>query len=453
MPKLLHTSKIKRRTEGMESILYEAALEGSVTTLLELLQQDRLILDKFSMSSIPENPLHVAALLGHLDFVKEILHQKPELARDLDSHRSSALHKASHKGYVDIVHALLQVNPKMRFACDADGRNPLHLAAMKGHIDLEALKFLWEKMDDPELLNAKNDYGMAILHLAVADKQMEAIKLLTTITTLEVNALSANGFTALDILSQSRRDIKDWEIGELLRRAGAISAKDIQLSANEIGITEKNSLASHDKSQKQQGKGSENVHRNEDDWLEKKRNTLMVVASLIATMGFQAGVNPPPWQDTSSRDNGYRTVSEPPMATFPYRGYTYPYTDITRFPFFLYNTTGFLAALSIILLLISGLPLKRRFFMWILMVIMWVAITAMALTYQASINLFIDPEGSVLYISVIVIFVWIGVASVLFLGHSTRLTVKMIKYFRKLIRRLRQNQDQDGHEPPIASIV
>ncbi|KAJ4717502.1 Ankyrin repeat family protein [Melia azedarach] len=471
--------------ERMESILYEAALEGSVTTLLELLQQDRLILDKFSMSSIPENPLHVAALLGHLDFVKEILHQKPELARDLDSQRSSALHKASHKGYVDIVHALLQVNPKMRFACDADGRNPLHVAAMKGHIDvleelvqagpleasattiggetilhlclkhnqLEALKFLWEKMDDPELLNAKNDYGMAILHLAVADKQMEAIKLLTTITTLEVNVLSANGFTALDILSQSRRDIKDWEIGELLRRAGAISAKDIQLSANEIGITEKNSLASHHKSQKQQGKGSENVHKNEDDWLEKKRNTLMVVASLIATMGFQAGVNPPPWQDTSSQDNGYRTVSEPPMATFPYRGYTYPYTHITHFPFFLYNTTGFLAALSIILLLISGLPLKRRFFMWILMVIMWVAITAMALTYRASINLFIDHEGSVLYTSVIVIFVWIGVASVLFLGHSTRLTVKMIKYFRKLIRRLRQNQDQDGHEPPIASIV
>ena len=41
------------------------------------------------------------------------------------------------------------------------------------HNQLEALKFLLENMGDSELLNAKDDYGMTILHLAVADKQIE----------------------------------------------------------------------------------------------------------------------------------------------------------------------------------------------------------------------------------------------------------------------------------------
>ncbi|KAJ4717501.1 Ankyrin repeat family protein [Melia azedarach] len=447
----------------MESMLYEAALKGSVPTLLELLQQDPLILDKVTMNSISEIPLHVASLLGHVDFVKQILCQKPELANELDSQQYSALHIASQKGYVEIVRALLQVNPDMCFARDVDGRNPLHLAAMKGRIDclgeliksrplaasattiwgetishvcvkynqLEALKFLLENIDDPEILKAKDDYGMTILHLAVAEKQIEIIKVLTTSTKVKVNDLNANGLTALDILAQSKRDVKYWETGELLRRAGAISAKDIQLSANELGISKTNSLTSNENNQKQQGKGLENIHEKEDDWLEKKRNALMVVASLIATMAFQAGVNPPhsPWQDTFQNTK-------------------------RRYGCFLFfNTAGFLASLSIILLLISGLPLKRRLFMWILMVIMWVAITAMAMTYMVSIDFLLDPVVILPSGPYILTYIWLSIGGILFLGHMIRLIVKMIKYFRKLTRRPWYTQAQDSDEPPIASIV
>lgn len=47
----------------------------------------------------------------------------------------------------------------------------LHLCVK--HNQLEALKVLLENTDDSEFLNAKDDYGMSILHLAVADKQIE----------------------------------------------------------------------------------------------------------------------------------------------------------------------------------------------------------------------------------------------------------------------------------------
>lgn len=279
---------------------------------------------------------------------------------------------------------------------------------------------------------------------------------MTTSTAIKVNAVNANGFTAWDILAQSKREIKDWEIGELLRRAGAISAKDMQPPANELAVTQTNS--SHENNQKHKGqKGLKRTLKNEDDWLEKKRNAIMVVASLIATMAFQAGVNPPhlPSQESSSSQNtALTTEPEPPTGRFPFDEYGYAFY-ISYHPFVEYNTTGFLASLSIILLLISGLPLNRRPFMWVLMVIMWVAITAMAMTYAVSINYLTDPVLSYSSTSTIIILVWIAVGGVLVLGHGSRLMVKMTKCIRKSIRRPSHIQAQDGrgHEPPIASTV
>lgn len=100
----------------MESKLYEAALAGSVTSLLELLQKERLILGTATINGPSETHLHVAALLGHEDFAKEILRQEPGIAGESDSRKSSALHIASQKGYVGIVKALLEVNPHMCYA-------------------------------------------------------------------------------------------------------------------------------------------------------------------------------------------------------------------------------------------------------------------------------------------------------------------------------------------------
>lgn len=205
-PKRLINNMIIMNMEKMASMVYDAALEGSVTDLLELLQRDSLILDRLTaLNGITETPLHVASLLGHTDFAKEILHQKPQLAKELDSQRSSPLHLASAKGYVETVKALVIVCPDMCFAGDKDGLNPLQLAAIKGRVDvlreligiapvaarattdegetilhlcvkynqLEAMRLLVEVIDDFEFVNAKDDYGMNILHYSVSDKQIQ----------------------------------------------------------------------------------------------------------------------------------------------------------------------------------------------------------------------------------------------------------------------------------------
>ncbi|XP_022732417.1 ankyrin repeat-containing protein BDA1-like [Durio zibethinus] len=457
----------------MERKLYDAALEGSVISLRNLLKEDALLLDRFITGHYPETPLHVASMLGHLEFVDEVLARKPELAKELDSRQSSPLHLATAKGYLDIVKRLLQVNPNMCLVCNLDGRNPLHIAAIKGKLDvlrelvharpwaarllmdegetilhacvrynqLEAMKFLVERVSDHDFVNCKNYDGNTILHLATAAKQIEAINFLISSTTVDVNCQNADGFTALDLLSKNQRDVLDKEIVESLGRMGAVHAKHKPLSNRQLKSARTKILTSpstsNTVSKPMKSKDRRFVNRNAD-WIERKRNTLMLVASLLATMAFQAGVNPPSgvWQDscpsgsssTASNDSNesHHEAGLSILADNDPYGYTV---------FLVSNTTGFLASLSIILLLISGLPIRHRFFMWVLMVIMWVAITAMALTYVASVLAFSPKQASLVPLR-IAVAVWSGWMLLLLLGHTIRLIIRLILYLRKLVIRL-----------------
>ncbi|XP_031257965.1 ankyrin repeat-containing protein BDA1-like [Pistacia vera] len=178
----------------MERRIYEAAIEGNIISLLNLLQEDALILDRITVSCYGETPLHLASMLGHAEFVQEILGRKPELAGVFDSRKSSPIHLATSKGYLDIVKILVSVNPEMCFVRDRDGKNPIHIAAIKGRVSvikelvkgrpnaarmltergetilqafvrfdqLEAMEFLVEAINDHEFMNSEDDDGNTI---------------------------------------------------------------------------------------------------------------------------------------------------------------------------------------------------------------------------------------------------------------------------------------------------
>ncbi|KAF8027118.1 hypothetical protein BT93_E0135 [Corymbia citriodora subsp. variegata] len=419
----------------MERRLYDAAAKGDVTSLLDLLKEDPLILDRCMVWSCDETPLHVAAMLGHEEFVEEILERKPELAGELDSRKLSPLHLVTAKGYLGVVKKLLNINANMCYTRDKYGRNPLHIAAVKGRIDvleelvqespnaarhkmehgetilhlcvkhnnLEALKLLLETIGDHEFINLKNDDGNTILHLAAADKQTESldasdhrsvqtINFLMSRTTVEVNSLNQNGQAIDDLLNQS------WK-----------------------------------KSVKKQY-----------DWLERKKSALMVVASLTATMAFQVGVNPPGgfWQDTIQGTNPHNAGNSIMADNYPV-GYSI---------FLATNTIGFLASLSIILLLVSGLPLKHRFFMWIMMVILWIAITSIAYTYCLSITTFTPTHDTESFYSTIQlgIYAWAGLMVMLLVGHTIQLRAcLMIHNIKKLVTQRRSSASLVMHHDDV----
>ena len=86
----------------MDKRLYEAALAGSATSLLELLREDELILHRALVASISDTPLHIAAILGHIDFAREILAHKQDsiLAHKQDSLSCKSSFKPNQKQVV-----------------------------------------------------------------------------------------------------------------------------------------------------------------------------------------------------------------------------------------------------------------------------------------------------------------------------------------------------------------
>ncbi|KAK2633155.1 hypothetical protein EUGRSUZ_L00439 [Eucalyptus grandis] len=462
-----------------ERRLYEASLAGCAESLAQLLQEDRLILARASVTCFDETPLHVACMLGHVHFAKALLAHKKDLAMELDSQGRTPLHLASANGYVEIVRELLQLDP---FAClvhDEDGRTALHLAMMKGRINivielvkarpeaakhrlshgetalhlgvkhnrLETLKVLVEMVTDGDLVNAQDDEGNTILHLAAANKQIETVKYLLQRSEVDVNTVNRNGFSALDIVEHFPKDFKVIELRELLVHAGALRPVRFSASTTHQAVVdntnENNSTVEVNIISVAPPPGeavpppsfSGEIWKQKEDkhekWIMEKRNSLMITATVIAAMAYQAGLSPPSglWNDDQKAKNGtilyYAGTSI--MAANDPEGYL---------RFWICNTVSFLASLSTILLLMSGLPLGKKVLMWILTATMWVTITFMALTYLYSMTLIssvsrgpgpVSPTGGLYFVewgSITVVtdslLVWLGIVAIVFLVHTIR---------------------------------
>ncbi|GMH07333.1 hypothetical protein Nepgr_009173 [Nepenthes gracilis] len=430
----------------MERELCEAAMEGSVTFLLNLLGRDPLILDRYITAYFAETPLHIAAMLGHLEFATELLKRKPELACELNLRKSTPLHLASAKGDVEMVKLLLCANPQMCYARDGCGWNPLHVAVMKGQVDtlrelvrvrseaacvpidganretilhvcvkhnqLEALKLLLAEIlvcNNTEFINSKDGDGNTILHLAVLDRQFQTIDFLTKIAGIDVNAKNIFGLTALDLLEIRLKEASGdcLNIGRLLQQAGAmnsrsnVSSETTGAAANVTttivgGSTQreilKEILLEFLSKQEEWHKQNERNGR-----LESHRNAIMIAASVFAAAAFQAPANPPGgfWQDTvsSSAPNGPHDAGAPILSDL----------NPGRYMLFSFaNLTAFFISSCVFLLLLSGLPLKNEVCTGILMMAVWIAIAAVGLSFIVSTSFFGFYFILMIYISIFV---------------------------------------------------
>ncbi|KAG5567986.1 hypothetical protein H5410_064997 [Solanum commersonii] len=83
------------------------------------------------------------------------------------------------------------------------------------------------------------------------------------------------------------------------------------------------------------------------------------------------------------------------------------YTHPKSYKYFIYdNSTALVASLSTILLLICGLPLRKKIFTWALMIIMWLTISSPIIE--------------------IVVALWCSVIALLMIGNTFQLAYKWI---------------------------
>lgn len=250
-------------------------------------------------------------------------------------------------------------------------------------------------------------------------KNLQVINYLLANTRVEIGARNANGWTALDVLMQSPGDTRDLEIKQcLLHRSVSRSEQHTPFLPFDTELPE------NDTTRKQPKK-----HKH-TDWLGRKRNALMIVASLLATVAFQAGLSPPGgvWQgDYEGIPNGTK-AQKPHEAGQSIMAYTLPpaYNQ-----YMIFNTIAFLASLSIILLQVSGLPLRRRRWMWTQMVTIWIAITAQTITYFITfINMTPDHvTDTVNYVIKVYVLGWLSLMGIVFIGNISRAMLYVLRKY------------------------
>ncbi|KAG6721298.1 hypothetical protein I3842_03G106900 [Carya illinoinensis] len=473
--------------EDNVAALYEASHKGCESTLNSLMQRDALILNKISLTSFNDTPLHIAVLHGHLEFTAALLRKKPNLSGRKDLRGRTALHLASAEGHAEIVRELLQADTDACLARDQDGRISLHLAVMRGHTEviekllnskpnsiledldgasvlhlcvkyncLDALKLLVESADDDGYsLNSKDNDGNSILHLAVMLGQTETIKYLLSVAKIkgEANAINRIGNTALDVLQLGHRDFKSLNIQDMLMAAGVRRSKDLNsLDLLTTTLRHERTAArsinneAHEPSPAAQSRFKKwwayfclcgwvkhFKRRGRSNWVVETRGTLMLVATVIATVTFQAGINPPGgvWQQ-DCQDTKYGNANCTGKAIF---------SDINPYvyQFFLsFNTTSLVAALSVVLLITLGIPKRSQLFLWLLTLSMLIAVTFMLYTYFLAVYLVTSEAvkkkimiSRIYLLSLGVLLVVLLIAGVVLIY---RLLGWMVKFLPKCIR-------------------
>lgn len=456
----------------LEKKLYDATLKGDVETLEALMREDELVLARVSVTScFDQTPLHLAAMLGHFDFAKSLLRHKPNFATWLDSQDRSPLHFASANGYVNIVKLLLQEDPSACLVRDEDGRTPLHLAIMNGQYEsinklLEAkpevscytldhgetilhscvvynrvkplILLMESNLIDEDFANVKDGSGTTILHTAVALKRTHHVKYLLTRSEMRVNEVNGNGLTALDITEEMPKDVKTIEIKELLISYGALRAKESTEVTSNARTSKEPRCNKRAKLLKKVKKWSVIKKKGQN-----KGDSLLVAATVIAAMAYQAAVSPPGGvigMDANETKISVGHNIEPGTSILAH------YDPHTSKLFWTCNTMSFIASLSIIFLLVTGISAKRKLFIWVLRAAMWIIVSSMVFAYLVAVASFIPGphrhHNSIYGTVLIAALTWDGLVfvSLLFLTYYLVDAAwrKVAQYRKRILRNKRE---------------
>ncbi|XP_050116749.1 ankyrin repeat-containing protein BDA1-like isoform X4 [Malus sylvestris] len=425
-------------------------------------------------------PLHLASAKGHKETVEALLSVYAGACSDFDENGRIPLHYAAMRGGVEVLQKLIGKNPESIYdkVKNRSKETVLHLCII--HNQFECLKLLVDRLlverDDRngEFLNSRAgcDGGVTILHLALMLRQIKTIRYLLSVDAIRAEATGVNGMslTMLDILEYSsvaREDFsRSLEIQQILMDAGLIRRQNNEndkpnsdvaaaavVSPNPKRVTKEKKLHKRVASSE---KGSTPARRcwtklmewlrYPSNWVGETRGMLMVVATMISTMTFQAVVNPPGgvWDhnDTNttiyySGTNYTRTIcSETRVCRAGTAVLSYGNDDDFA-DFLTSNTISFLASLSVTLLLVSGFPLHNRFCTWLLSMSMCVTLTFLAFTYLVALYMIVhgSPTDTSINLYGISVLTWTTLLGMVSVMHTIRFLFRVTKWLRRMFFR------------------
>lgn len=272
---------------------------------------------------------------------------------------------------------------------------------------------------------------------------MQAVKYLLSFAGVKAGAGTINhrGLTAFDMVHHLPRDFKCLKIQSIFADMDVGEQKN-QKDNNSLDLSPPmpTTESAHDVREfYQESEKSKNrwwrkwlgyLKLNRDDWLEESRGSMMVVATVISTITFQTAVTPPGgvWPENVSKLEGFDCA----LGNMCYAGTSVlarALPNTTYFHFMTLNTISFLASVSVILLLISGFPLKNKFCMWVLTIAMCITLTFLSLTFLMAL-LLVAPLYMVM-LAAKMLELWLGLLIMLSIFYTIRFGMWIVKKWRQ----------------------
>ncbi|PPS02379.1 hypothetical protein GOBAR_AA18268 [Gossypium barbadense] len=307
-----------------ETALFIGAAKGYLDVVKELLKHTTEEGLKLKSKS-GFDPLHIAANQGHEAIVQLLLDHNPELSKTVGQANATPLVSAATKGHTAVVNVLLRKDPSLLDIPKANGKIPLHFAARQGHMDIvkafldtdpqlarktdkkgqtalhmavkgvnsEVVRLLLKADSDIAMLPDK--FGNTALHVATRKKRTEIVNELLELPNIDVNALSRDHKTAIDIAEGLPLSEEIAEIKENLTNCGAVRANELNRTHDELRKTVKEIKKDVHTQLEQARKTNRNVNGIAVELRKLHRmgvinatNTVTVVAVLFATVAFAA---------------------------------------------------------------------------------------------------------------------------------------------------------------------
>ncbi|KAJ1686255.1 hypothetical protein LUZ63_017645 [Rhynchospora breviuscula] len=413
-----------------------ASCKGDIEEVKVLLNNKPLV-DKL-LNEVRDNPLHIAAFFGHGNFAREVVKLYPEFAMKHNIDGRTPLHLAAIRGHLHVAEMLVnQVGSDICRVHDSkDGYLPVHYAAIHGnfvvvvmlirrcedtlheltsrnetllHLAVKAncLKTIKFFICHGMKLDLQDDKGNTCLHVAVARRNQHVIRLLLKHVGAEINSINKAGQTPLDFLDLWN-DTDDGFWVNMLSSAGGKRASELK-DLKSIPTDYSSPVTSSTSETQSMISNADNIRTEEKHHDE---STLLVGATLLVTINFQAILNPP---------GGY-IPSGAPVLLRKLRN------------FYVLDSLALFASLVVILLLLCGASNKKIFIKFLRWVI-WFAVFCTGLAFaSAFVALYSRDEKAYKWITGLLI-AWYSVFTIASLWVTLKV---MVFVFRNCVRTLCQ---------------